>query len=71
MFTPRRLSVGDLVKINKDIANAEGTFGAGHEFHIIDIHYHGDDAFYDLRDHHQRLLGDVPLDDLEREEPES
>jgi hypothetical protein len=64
MFTPRWITVGDLVKINKDISNEEGTYGAGHEFRVIDIHYRGDDVFYDLRDHHQHLLGQVPLTDL-------
>lgn len=67
MFTPRWLSVGDLVSINHDISNEEGTFGAGHKFHVIDIHFRGDDVFYDLRDRDQRLLGWVPLSDLSRE----
>lgn len=69
MFTPRWLSVGNHVKINKDISNAEGTFGAGHEFIIIDIHFRGDDVFYDLRDHDQHLLGQVPPTDLIWEQP--
>lgn len=64
MFKPRWLSVGDHVTINKDISNAEGTFGAGHEFMVFDIHFRGDDVFYDLRDSHQHLLGDVPLTDI-------
>lgn len=67
MYTPRWLSAGDLVKINKDISNAEGTFGAGHEFRVIDIHYRGDEVLYDLRDHDLHLLGQVPLTDLIRE----
>ncbi len=66
MYTPRWLSVGDHVKINKDLSNSEGTFGAGHEFRIIDIHYHGDDVSYDLRDHNQHLLGQVALSDIDR-----
>ena len=49
MFTPRWLSVGERVTIKKDLANDEGTFGAGHEFMITDVHFHGDDAVYDLR----------------------
>jgi len=64
MFTPRYLSVGDLVKINKDLSNEEGTFGAGHEFRIFDIHFRGDDVFYDLRDHELHELGDIPLTDI-------
>jgi len=67
MFTPRRLSIGDAVRINRDMSNEEGSFGAGHEFRIIDIHFHGDDVSYDLRDHDLHLLGDVPLSDLSRE----
>jgi hypothetical protein len=67
MFTPRRLSLGDAVRINRDMSNEEGTFGAGHEFRIIDIHFHGDDVFYDLRDHDLHLLGQVPLSDLSPE----
>ena len=66
MFTPRTLSVGDHVRINSDLSNAEGTFGAGHEFEIIDIHFRGSDTFYDLRDHDLNLLGDVPLGDISR-----
>jgi hypothetical protein len=68
MFTPRWLSLGDHVKINKDLSNEEGTFGAGHEFRIIDIHFRGDDVFYDLRDHNLHLLGGVPLTDLSRDQ---
>jgi hypothetical protein len=64
MFTPRTISVGDHVRINSDLSNADGTFGAGHEFEIIDIHFHGDDAFYDLRDHDLNLLGRVPFGDI-------
>jgi hypothetical protein len=67
MFTPRYFSIGDLVTINKDLSSQEGTFGAGHEFRIIDIHFRGDDVFYDLRDHDVRLLGNVPYGDLVRE----
>ena len=68
MFTPRRLSVGDHVKINKDLSNEEGTFGTGHEFTIIDIHFRGDDVFYDLRDHDLHLIGEVPPTDLNWEQ---
>lgn len=68
MYKPRWLSVGDLVTINREISNAEGTYGAGHEFRIIDIHFRGDEIFYDLRDHHQHLLGEVPLSDVTRVE---
>jgi hypothetical protein len=68
MFTPRYLSEGDHVKINRDLSNEEGTFAAGHEFRIIDIHFRGDDVFYDLRDHDLHLLGDVPLTDLIRDQ---
>jgi hypothetical protein len=60
MFTPSRLSIGDLVQITTDFSNEEGTFGAGHEFRIIDIHFHGDEISYDLRDHENHLLGEVP-----------
>ncbi len=67
MYTPRWLKLGDPVTINKDISNEEGTFASGHEFRIIDIHFRGDDVFYDLRDSDQRLLGMVPLTDLNRE----
>jgi len=66
MFTPRALSVGDHVTINSDLSNKEGTFGAGHEFEIIDIHYHGNDTFYDLRDRDLNLLDDVPFGDISR-----
>lgn len=71
MFTPRWFSVGDLVKINRDISNEEGAFGAGHEFRIVDIHFRGDDVFYDLRDHDLHLLGQVPWSDLSREQVDS
>jgi hypothetical protein len=71
MFTPRYLAVGDHVKINKDISNEEGTFGAGHQFRIIDIHYRGDDVFYDLRDRDVHLLGDVPFSDLTPDQVDS
>lgn len=70
MFTPRWLSVGDHVRISRDLANDEGTFGAGHEFMIIDVHYRGDDVFYDLRDHDLNRLSDVPSVDLKREQPD-
>jgi len=66
MFTPRAFSEGDHVTINSDMSNKEGTFGAGHRFEIIEIHYHGDGAFYDLRDHDLNLLGRVPFGDLTR-----
>jgi hypothetical protein len=62
MYTPRWLSVGDLVTINRDISNAEGTYGTGHEFRTIEIHFRGDNVFYDLRDHRQRLLGEAPVE---------
>ncbi len=68
VFRPRWLALGDRVRINSDLSNAEGTFAAGHEFRIIDIHFRGDDVFYDLRDHDLHLLGDVPLTDLTRED---
>ncbi len=63
-FTPRTLSVGDYVTITSDISNAEGTFSAGTEFEIIDVRTHDGHAFYDLRDHEQNLLMDVPLESL-------
>jgi hypothetical protein len=66
MFTPRFYSMGDRVAINRDISNSEGTFAAGHEFVIIDIHFHRDATLYDLRDHEQRLIGDVPESDFTR-----
>jgi hypothetical protein len=71
MFTPRYLSVGDHVKINKDLSNEEGSFGAGHQFRIIDIHYRGDDVFYDLRDHDLHLIGDVPFSDITPDQVDS
>jgi hypothetical protein len=37
-------------------------------FRIIEIHFRGDNVFYDLRDHDQRLLGEVPLSDITREQ---
>jgi hypothetical protein len=67
MFTPRWLSLGDVVRINRDMSNEEGSFAAGHEFRIIDIHFRGDDVFYDLRDRDLHLLGGVELTDLSRE----
>jgi hypothetical protein len=66
MFTPRTLSVGDHVTINSAMSNKEGTFGAGHEFEIIDIRFHGEDAFYDLRDRDLNLIGNVPFEDISR-----
>jgi hypothetical protein len=71
MFTPRGLSVGDHVFIDKDLSNEEGTFGAGHEFTIIDIHFRGDAVLYDLRDNDLHLLGDVPLTDLVQEQDDT
>ena len=65
MFTPRSLSIGDHVTTNKELENAECVFGAGHEFTIIDIHYRGDDVFYDLHDRDANVLGDVPPTDIE------
>lgn len=66
MFTPRSFRIGDHVKINAALSDKEGTFAAGHEFTIIDIHFRGDDVLYDLRDRDVRLLGDVPHAYLER-----
>jgi predicted Zn-dependent protease len=37
----------------------------------IEIHFRGDNVFYDLRDHRQRLLGEVPLSDITREQVET
>jgi|GEM_PF-2950175 len=71
MFTPRWLSVGERVTIKKDLANDEGTFGAGHEFMITDVHFHGDDAVYDLRDHDLNRLTEVASADLTREQPDT
>jgi hypothetical protein len=48
------------------MSNKEGTFGAGHDFEIIDIHFRGADTFYDLRDRDLNLLGDVPFGDISR-----
>jgi hypothetical protein len=35
------------------------------------IHFRGDDIFYDLRDHDLHLLGGVPLTDVIREQVET
>jgi hypothetical protein len=64
MFTPRSFSIGDHVKINRDISNSEGTFGAGHEFEIIDLYERHGEVLYDLRDRDLRLLGKVEFADL-------
>jgi len=68
MFTPRELAVGDHVKITVDLQNQEGTFGAGHRFRITEIHYHSSGKVYDLRDHELHLLGNVPEEDVVRDE---
>jgi hypothetical protein len=59
--------MGERVKITSDLSNGEGTFGAGHEFEIIDVHARDEGVLYDLRDHESRILMDVPFADLERE----
>jgi hypothetical protein len=64
MFTPRTFALGDHVKITCDISNREGTYGAGHEFTIIDLYERHGAFLYDLRDHEQRVLGEVPFDDI-------
>jgi hypothetical protein len=63
-FVPRAGThrLGELVRLNRDVSNAEGTFQAGHEFHIIDAHPHGNDFVYDLRDRDLNILGDVSAD---------
>ena len=61
-FIPREPEIGDYVSINEPIANAEGTFTTGTEFEIIDVRVRHGRTFYDLRDHDQRLLFDVPLE---------
>lgn len=63
-FTARTLSIGDYAFIDQDISNEEGTFSAGTEFEIIDLRVRHGQTFYDLRDHNQNLLFDVPLANL-------
>ena len=67
MFTPRTFSIGDRVKINRDLSNREGMFGAGHEFEIVDLYARDGIAMYDLRDHESHMLIEVPFSDLESE----
>jgi hypothetical protein len=60
-FTPRGgYEIGDRVRIDQDLSNDLGTFSAGCEFEIIDLHFKKDGILYDLRDHEQNVLGDVP-----------
>lgn len=65
-YTPRDLSVGDHVVINTDMANPYGTFAAGHEFEVIDVHLRGQHFVYDLRDRDLNLLGEVSVTYLKR-----
>jgi hypothetical protein len=65
-FVPRDFVVGDHVRITSDIANEEGTFQAGHEFEIFDLHIRSGEFVYDLRDRDLHELGDVPLACLQR-----
>jgi hypothetical protein len=64
LFTPRTFALGDRVKITTDISNREGTYSAGHEFTIIDLYERHGSVLYDLRDHEQRVLGEVPFEDI-------
>jgi hypothetical protein len=64
MFTPRTYAIGDRVKLTIDMSNQEGTFGAGHEFTIIDFYEKHGGVVYDLRDHEHHLLGEVPVADI-------
>jgi hypothetical protein len=64
MFTPRTYAMGDHVKIDSELTNAEGTFAAGHEFEIIGIHFREGEALYDLRDHELHVLLEVPFADI-------
>jgi hypothetical protein len=57
---PGGYEVGDRVRINQDLSNSLGTFQAGREFEIIDLHFKGNGILYDLRDHEQNVIGDVP-----------
>ena len=60
-FVPRGGThrLGERVRLNQDMSNADGVFQAGHEFNIIDAHPHGNDFLYDLRDRDLRILGSV------------
>jgi hypothetical protein len=63
-FVPRDGThrLGERVRLNQDMSNADGVFEAGHEFHIIDAHPNGNDFLYDLRDRDHRILGAVSAD---------
>jgi hypothetical protein len=64
MFSPREIDVDDHVTIVRDLANGEGTFGAGHAFAVIDRRLRDEGWWFDLRDHDLHLLLDVPSSDL-------
>jgi hypothetical protein len=65
-FEPAAYSLGEHVVTNQELSNASGTFPAGHRFQLIDVHYKGGEAYYDLRDRDLNLLGGVPAGCFER-----
>ena len=70
-FVPRLIEAGDYVRLRVALENREGTFGAGHRFEVITVHFgsHPEPTTYDLRDHDVHLLFDVPAEDVELDAP--
>ena len=68
-FVPRHLEEGAHVRLLQPASNDAGTFNAGHEFTIIEVHSGDDGDVYDLRDRDLNLLFGVAASEVEPFEP--